>query len=281
MPGERSSLVPVAAGPADTPSAGDGHRSRVVLDAVTIDACSERDVVEAAVTAATNGRGGWIVTVNVDILRSLHRDGSLRRLIAPASFVVADGMPLVWLARLLRTPLPERVAGASLIWSLTQAATGKLSVYLLGGPPGVASSAADVLRRENPSLRIAGTYSPPMGFERNAGELAATIAAVADAKPDIVLCGLGFPKQEELIARLRLELPEAWFLGCGAALSFVAGAIPRAPFWMQRAGLEWLWRLLVEPRRLFRRYLFHDVPFVGALFIRALALRAARTGERT
>jgi N-acetylglucosaminyldiphosphoundecaprenol N-acetyl-beta-D-mannosaminyltransferase len=246
----------------------------VVLDGVTIDACSEVDVVDAAVKAAANGRGGWIVTVNADILRSLHHDASLRRLIAPATFVVADGMPLVWLARLLRTPLPGRVAGASLIWSLTRSAAGTLSVYLLGGPPGVASAAADALQRENPSLRIAGASGPVMGFERDAAELAATIAAVVDAKPDIVLCGLGFPKQEELIARLRRELPEAWFLGCGAALSFVAGAFPRAPLWMQRAGLEWLHRLLVEPRRLFRRYIVHDVPFVCGLFIRALGSRA-------
>ena len=257
----------------------DDRRPRVVLDAVAIDACSERDVVDTAVTAATNGRGGWIVTVNVDILRSLHRDATLRRLIAPATLVVADGMPLVWLARLLRTPLPERVAGASLISSLTQAAAGRFSVYVLGGPPGVARSAAEALRRENPSLRIAGAVSPPMGFERDAGEFAATIAAVVDATPDIVFCGFGFPKQEEVIARLRRELPQAWFLGCGAALSFIAGAFPRAPRWMQRAGLEWLHRLLVEPRRLFRRYLVHDVPFVCALFVRELptAARCRRT----
>jgi N-acetylglucosaminyldiphosphoundecaprenol N-acetyl-beta-D-mannosaminyltransferase len=258
----------------------DERRSRVMLDALALDACSERDVVEAAVTAATNGRGGWIVTVNVDILRSLHRNATLRRLIAPATFVVADGMPLMWLARLLRTPLPERVAGASLISTLTQAAAGTLSVYVLGGPPDVARSAAEALRRENPSLRIAGAHSPSMGFERDRSEFAAAIAAVVDAAPNIVFCGFGFPKQEEVIACLRRELPQAWFLGCGAALSFVAGTVPRAPRWMQRAGLEWLHRLLTEPRRLFRRYLVHDVPFVCALFVRALASRARRTATR-
>ena len=143
------------------------------------------------------------MTVNVDILRSLHRDASLRSLIAPATFVVADGMPLVWLARLRRTPLPERVAGASLISSLSQAAAGTLSVYVLGGPPGVARSAAEALGRANPSLRIAGAHSPPMGFERDAGDFAEVISAVVHARPDIVFCGLGFPKQEEVIARLR------------------------------------------------------------------------------
>lgn len=270
----------MAVGPGGAALLTGERRSRVVLDAVAIDACSERDVLDAVMTAASEGRGGWIVTVNVDVLRSLHRDAALRRLIAPATFVVADGMPLVWLARLLRTPLPERVAGASLISSLTQEAAGTLSVYLLGGPPGVARSAAEALLRENPSLRIAGAHSPPMGFERDAGEFAAAIAAVVDATPDIVFCGLGFPKQEEVIARLRHELPQAWFLGCGAALSFVAGTLPRAPRWMQRAGLEWLHRLLVEPRRLARRYLVDDVPFACALFVRALASRAGRAAAR-
>jgi N-acetylglucosaminyldiphosphoundecaprenol N-acetyl-beta-D-mannosaminyltransferase len=247
-----------------------------VLDGVTFDACSEGEVVDAAVRAATEGRGGWIVTVNVDILRSLHHEAALRSLIAPATFVVADGTPLLWLARLVGTPLPERVTGASLIWSLSKAAAGKLSVYVLGGPPGVAASAADSLQREFPFLRIAGADSPPMGFDRNDDEFAATVAAVVDAAPDIVYCGFGFPKQEHLIAHLRSELPQTWFLGCGAAVSFAAGTIPRAPSWMQRAGLEWLYRLKVEPGRLFRRYIVNDLPFLCLLFLRALGSRKDR-----
>ena len=250
-----------------------------MLDGLAIDACSESDVVDAVMAAAEEGRGGWIVTVNVDVLRLL-RDAELRRLIAPATFVVADGMPLVWLARLLRTPLPERVAGSSLIWSLSQAAAGKLTVYVLGGPPGIAESAAEALRRENPSLCVVGAHGPPMGFERDQAGVASAVGTVVAAAPDIVFCGLGFPKQEELIARLRLELPQTWFLGCGAALSFVGGALPRAPRWMQRAGAEWLHRLLVEPRRLFRRYVVQDLPFVCALFVQALGSRAVRTIER-
>jgi len=251
-----------------------------VLDAIAVDACSEQDVVDAVMTAASEGRGGWIVTVNVDILRSLHLDAALRSLIAPATFVVADGMPLVWLARVLRTPLPERVAGSSLVSSLAQAAAGKHSLYLLGGPPGVARSAAEALQRENPTLRVAGAHGPSMGFERNERELADTIAGVVHAAPDIVFCGFGFPKQEKLIAHLRRELPQAWFLGCGAALSFLAGTHPRAPRWMQRAGLEWLHRLRHEPRRLFSRYLVHDVPFVFLLFLRAAAARARSMATR-
>jgi exopolysaccharide biosynthesis WecB/TagA/CpsF family protein len=273
-------MDPVVAASLGASSTAGERRSRVAVDAVAIDVCSERDVVDAAVAAARDGRGGWIVTVNVDVLRLLHRDAGLRSLITPATFVVADGMPVVWQARLLRTPLPERVTGVSLISSLARAAAGTLSVYVLGGPPGVAQSAAEALRRENPSLRIAGAHSPTMGFDRDPEELAAVIAAVVDARPDIVLCGFGFPKQEEVIARLRRELPQAWFLGCGAGLSFTAGTLPRAPRWMQRAGLEWLHRLLFEPRRLFRRYLVHDLPFACALLMRALLSRAGRVAAR-
>jgi N-acetylglucosaminyldiphosphoundecaprenol N-acetyl-beta-D-mannosaminyltransferase len=256
-------------------------RPRVVLDGIALDACSERELVDTAVTAAAEGRGGWIVTVNVDILRSLHDDQELKSLIAPATFVVADGMPLVWSARLAGTPLPERVTGASLIWSLTRAAAGSLSVYILGGPPGVAALAAAALKRECPALRVAGTSSPPMGFEHDEGEFDAAVAAVVDASPDIVFAGFGFPKQEAVIARLRHELPQTWFLGCGAAVSFAAGVIPRAPAWMQRTGLEWVYRLRVEPTRLFRRYVVNDLPFGCSLFMRALASRGRRAFARS
>jgi N-acetylglucosaminyldiphosphoundecaprenol N-acetyl-beta-D-mannosaminyltransferase len=120
-----------------------------------------------------------------------------------------------------------------------------------------------------------------MGFERDPDEVTAVIADVVDAAPDIVFCGFGFPKQEQMIADLRRELPQAWFLGCGAALSFVAQTLPRAPVWMQRAGLEWLHRFLREPRRLFRRYFVNDVPFLGGLFVAALVSRIGGERRRT
>ena len=173
------------------------------------------------------------------------------------------------------------MAGASLIFSLSEAAaaSGK-SVYLLGGEPGVPARAAAALGRRYPGLLVAGVHSPPFGFEREPGEVEAIAARLARAKPDIVFVGLGFPKQERLIAAVAPGLPGAWFIGCGAAIPFAAGTLPRAPHWMQRLGLEWVHRLASEPRRLFRRYLTDDVPFALRLLVTsALTLHKGHLGH--
>lgn len=127
------------------------------------------------------------------------------------------------------------------------------------------------MRSRIPRLRIAGHLSPPFGFDAHPDQLDAACATVAAAQPDLVFVGLGFPKQERVIARLRPLLPRAWFLGCGAAIGFVAGAQRRAPQWMQLSGLEWAHRLASEPARLMRRYLVHDLPF--ALELMAVSAR--------
>ncbi|MFY1636615.1 WecB/TagA/CpsF family glycosyltransferase [Solwaraspora sp. WMMB335] len=213
-------------------------------------------------TALEAGVGGQIITPNVDILRRASRDEECRRHIESSSLVVADGAPLIWASRLYRRPLPARVPGSDLIWSLsrTLGEHGR-SVYLLGGEPGTAMQAAAVLRSRFPGLAVAGEMSPPFGFDRCEQQLAQICAEVAAAQPDLVYVGLGFPKQERLIARLRPLLPRTWFMGCGAAIGFVAGVHRRAPRWMQRTGLEWVHRLAGEPQRLVRRYLVHDVPY--------------------
>ena len=237
------------------------------------DALSEQQVVARIVGDSDDGRGGWVVTPNIDICRQLRRDPAARALVSGASLVVADGMPLVWASRLRGDPLPERVTGASLIFTLSAAAaaSGK-SVYLLGGEPGVPGRAAAELERRFPGLLVAGTCAPPFGFDRQPGGIEAIAAELAQAKPDIVFVGLGFPKQEHLIAALAPGLPAAWFIGCGAAIPFAAGALPRAPHWMQPLGLEWTHRLISEPRRLFRRYLVDDLPFaLGLIITSALA----------
>jgi N-acetylglucosaminyldiphosphoundecaprenol N-acetyl-beta-D-mannosaminyltransferase len=239
------------------------------------DALSERQVVARIIGDSDDGRGGWVVTPNIDICSQVRRDPAARELISGATLVVADGMPLVWASRLRGDPLPERVAGASLIFTLSAAAaaSGK-SVYLLGGEPGVPRRAAAGLIRRYRSLRVAGFHAPPLGFDRQPGGIEAIAAMLARAKPDIVFVGLGFPKQERVIAALAPGLPAAWFIGCGAAIPFAAGALPRAPHWMHPLGLEWIFRLVSEPRRLFRRYLVDDLPFaVRLLATSALALR--------
>jgi N-acetylglucosaminyldiphosphoundecaprenol N-acetyl-beta-D-mannosaminyltransferase len=238
------------------------------------DALSEDQVVARIIADLDEGRGGWVVTPNIDICRQATRDPAARDLINHASLVVADGMPLVWAARLRGDRLPERVCGSSLIFTLSAAAAGRgRSVYLLGGAPGVPERAARELACRYQGLRVAGADAPPPGFERDPGELAALRRRVEAAGPDIVYVGLGFPKQERVISTIAPAMPATWFIGCGAAIGFAAGTLRRAPLQVQRLGLEWCYRLIREPRRLYRRYLVDDVPFAVGLIMTSAAAR--------
>jgi N-acetylglucosaminyldiphosphoundecaprenol N-acetyl-beta-D-mannosaminyltransferase len=253
---------------------------RVHLDGTGFDRITEEEVVAVVREAIDLGRGGRILTPNVDILRQAQVDGAVRAYLDDADLVVADGMPLVWASKLSGTPLPERVAGSSLIWSLSRGlAHDARSVFIVGGSPATAGAkdgatrAAARLARDCAGLRIAGTLCPPYGFERDAQAYADVCRKVADAEPDLVFVGLGFPKQEAVITRLRAALPQAWFIGCGAAVNFVAGDVDRAPRWMQKTGLEWAHRLGTEPSRLAGRYLKHDAPYAMRLLAGAATTR--------
>ena len=247
---------------------------RIEVGGIPLDAVSEPEAVTRVRAALVTGQGGWIVTPNVDHLHRASRDPDLAALIRSADLSVADGAPVVWAARLSGTPLPARVTGADLLWSLSAAAAedGR-SVFLLGGEPGVPEEAAANLKAAYPELKVVGTCSPPFGFEHDPVELDRCREQLLAAAPDIVFVGLGFPKQEHLIVRFARLLPTTWWLGCGAALPFAAGRLDRAPAWMRPVGLEWLYRLGKEPRRLFHRYVLEDAPYA----VRLLA-GAVRTG---
>lgn len=254
---------------------------RVHLDGTGFDPITEEEVVSVVREAIDTGRGGRILTPNVDILRQAQVDSDVRAYLDDADLVVADGMPLVWASKLSGTPLPERVAGSSLIWSLSRGlAHDRRSIFIVGGSPAApgsrdgATRAAARLARDCTGLRIAGTLCPPYGFERNEQSYAEVCRAIAGAEPDLVFVGLGFPKQEAVITRLRTAMPGTWFIGCGAAVNFVAGDVDRAPRWMQKTGLEWAHRLGTEPSRLAGRYLKHDAPYA----MRLLAGAATRRG---
>ncbi len=241
------------------------------LAGVPLHAVTEREVIDRIV----GGGGGWVVTPNLDIVRQVAGSDELARLVESATLSVADGMPLIWACRLKGSPLPERIAGSTLIQSLcADAARCGLSVYFLGGPPGIAERAAARLRASHSGLIVAGCYCPRFGFERQPADLLALEAALVRACPDIVFVALGFPKQERLIERMRPLLPGAWFVAAGAALNFAAGETPRAPVWLQRVGLEWFHRLCHEPRRLFRRYVVLDLPFAVRVLLRYAVGRA-------
>ncbi|WP_233162853.1 WecB/TagA/CpsF family glycosyltransferase [Glycomyces salinus] len=252
--------------------------SRIRIGGIGIDPVSEREAVERVMAALESGRGGQIVTPNVDILAAARRSRAARALVEAAELAVADGAPLVWASKLAGTPLPQRVAGSDLVWSLSEAAAERgLKVALLGGTPDGAARptehAAEILEARYPGLKAVGAWCPPMGFDRDESQWRALVDRFGAADPDLVYVGLGFPKQEHVIARLRAVAPGAWFLGCGASIDFIAGYRRRAPKWMQRSGTEWLFRLASEPRRLARRYLLTDLPV-------AVRLLADAAGQR-
>jgi len=242
----------------------------VELHGIRLHAITERTCIAHLLNELDAGRGGVLVTPNLDHVRRYVSDVSFRVLVAEADLIVADGMPLVWASRLQGTPLPERVAGSNLISSLAAAAADRgRSVYFLGGSPKTAEGAARILHARHPHLKVAGWHTPVMGFENNPREMAAMIADLSAAKPDIVYVALGSPKQERLIARLKKILPGSWWLGVGNSFSFLCGDVKRAPAWMQKSGLEWVHRLGQEPRRLFKRYIATGIPFAIAMLGRS------------
>ena len=274
--GERAVVETV--GPSNG-SPDSGERRRVRLMGVEFDACTEREAVDHVMLGLAAGRGGVVVTSNLDHLRRAQFDDEFREMVEAADVVTADGMPLVWASRVQRTPLPERVAGSSMVVSLARAAAeAGRSLYLLGGDPGAAEGAAAALTQQFPSLRIAGIDAPPHGFMKDHEAVAAVRQRLEAARPDIVYVALGSPKQERLIRDLRDAgtLPQAWWLGVGISLSFLAGMVHRAPHWMQAIGAEWIHRLTQEPGRLFKRYVVQGIPFGCRLMGGALARRVQR-----
>jgi N-acetylglucosaminyldiphosphoundecaprenol N-acetyl-beta-D-mannosaminyltransferase len=264
-----------------SPADRDTGYATVPLMGLDVAAISERETIDHVLDRVADRQGGWLCTANLDILRQYHDSIAVRDLIAEADLVVADGMPLIWAGGLQGSPLPERVAGSTLVVSLTAAAAeAGASVFLLGGNPGTAEATAARLTELNPEVRFVGTLCPPFGFEKDPEYMADLAAEVQKADPDIVYVGLGFPKQEHLIAALREYLPHTWFISCGVSFSFVAGEFRRAPVLVQKLGLEWLHRLVQEPRRLFRRYLVDGLPFLVELMWSAVTFRM-RTGRAT
>jgi N-acetylglucosaminyldiphosphoundecaprenol N-acetyl-beta-D-mannosaminyltransferase len=252
--------------------------TRISLMGMAVDRVDEREAVETILDARAHDRGGLVLTPNLEHLSRFRASSEVRAAFGAAELVVADGMPLVWASRLQRTPLPERVAGSDLIWSLSAAAAERgRSVFLLGGEPGAADRAAGVLRERAPGLEIAGVECPTVEPGRDA-ELDAAAAHVGRTRPDLVYVGLPLRKQLHAVRRLRAASPRSWFLGLGASLSFVAGDTARAPVWMRRTGLEWTWRLSQEPSRLWRRYLVDGLPCAAVLFGGALRRRVTGAG---
>ncbi|NIL95694.1 MAG: WecB/TagA/CpsF family glycosyltransferase [Planctomycetales bacterium] len=198
----------------------------------------------------------YVVTPNVDHTILYQHNPRLRDAYQAASLVLADGMPVLWASRLFGKPLPQRVTGSDLVPALFDASCGDRPqrVFLLGGGPGVAERAAANIHRRWAHVQVVGTLAPPQGFEHDPGQNQEIVKTINTAAPDCLVVGLGAPKQELWVHRHYRQLDVPLALCVGATIDFLAGEKRRAPGWMQRCGLEWLYRCAREPRRLGGRY---------------------------
>ena len=231
---------------------------RVEICGVGFDPVTEDDVLQAIARAVTARTRCVIHTANVDHVMRGRSDFSFMQIMQKADIVTADGMPIVWAARLLGTPLPARVTGADLTTRILElAAKDGHRVFLFGGRPEVAVAAVSRAKTRWPGLNISFHAPSPAEVLDTPEDVLACLS-----RSDIVLVALGSPKQEQWIDRYRGRVETPVMIGVGAAVDFLAGSLKRAPRFLQAAGLEWAWRLAQEPRRLWRRYLVRDLPFV-------------------
>lgn len=243
---------------------------RVRFGTIHADVVGFDEAIDAIVRMVRGRDGGYVVTPNVDHVVLAETNQALRDAYADAALSLADGMPLVWMARAMGHPLPEKVSGSDLLDPLlARASREKLRVYFLGGAPGVAAAAAKKLRQAHTGFVVAGTDAPPMGFEKNEAVLWQVLERIRETKPDLVLVALGCPKQELLMHAYKRILAPAVLLGIGASLDFVVGTQKRSPRWMSRVGLEWAHRLISDPKRMAHRYLVRDRA-IGAIFLRMM-----------
>lgn len=240
--------------------------ARIEILGTSIDNLTLEEVLDRIGECIEKRESLFAVTPNVDHLMKLRKDPELRSIYRSADLVLADGVPLLWASRLLGAPLRERINGTDLFERLCEAAAERhYSVYLLGGNPGTAERSADTLSRRNPRLRVAGWHCPSVGFESSTSACKQVCEQIQRAHADILFVALGAPKQEKWIHKHVRATGVTFAIGIGISFSLVSGEMRRAPRCMQRLGFEWLWRLCTEPRRLWKRYLVDDMPFIALI----------------
>lgn len=242
----------------------------VDLFGINLHPCRLEEAVDELVQwiGAERERCRYVVTPNVNHAVLFQRHRGFARAYADADFVLADGAPLVLLSRLFGRALPERVAGSDLVPKLFERGQAErpIRVFLLGARPEVNERAAHMAERRWRGVQIVGRDSPPLGFERNPSENSRILSAVAAARPDVLVVGLGAPKQELWVHRHKDAIEAKIALCVGATIDFIAEEKRRAPHWMRRSGLEWIHRVASEPRRLSARYVRDGLALPGLVF---------------
>ncbi|WP_419032279.1 WecB/TagA/CpsF family glycosyltransferase [Holdemanella porci] len=237
--------------------------TRMRLMNTEIDNLTMDETLDAIDSLIKEDNCSYVVTPNVDHIVQLEKDEELKRVYENASLILTDGKPLIWISNWYKTPIKEKISGSDLFPRVCDLAAKKgYTMYLLGAAEGVADKAAKNLMDKYKGLNIVGTYSPPFGFEKDKVELKKIERQIQEVHPDILIVGLGCPKQEKYMYHHCKELDVPISFGLGASIDFEAGNIKRAPRWMSEHGLEWLYRITQDPKRLAKRYLVDDMKII-------------------
>ncbi len=236
-----------------------GNNKRIVLMNTTIDVLDMDQTLDVVEKYLIQKEPLHLIGVNADKINEINKNERLRQIVNSCGVINADGASVILASRFLKKPLPERVAGIDLMQNLIRLSEQKgYKIYLLGASQEVVEKTASVLKTNYSHLEIAGIHN---GYfkEKDWGLIAEKLKAVA---PDIVFVGITSPLKEYLVEFLQDEGLDCVFMGVGGSFDVISGKIPRAPKWMQKVNLEWLFRVLQEPKRLFKRYFFGNITFI-------------------
>jgi N-acetylglucosaminyldiphosphoundecaprenol N-acetyl-beta-D-mannosaminyltransferase len=217
-----------------------------------------------AIETMLDGEGkNYIVPINVDVVMKIENDSYLKEIIDNADLVLIDGKPLVWISNWYNKPIKAKISGSDLVPLLCERSLKKgYTIFLIGGRDGIAQKAKARLEKELPGIKIVGTYAPPFGFETDVREIKKINQMITAAHPDLLIVCFGCPKQEKWIYENYKKYEAKVSICAGATVDFLAGNVARAPHWMSDHGLEWFYRFMQEPKRMFKRYFIDDVKII-------------------
>lgn len=241
--------------------------ARITMMGCQIDNLTMEETLQKVEGFIQSGHPHQHVVVNVDKLVKAERDAELRRIINDCALINADGMPVVWASRLLGKPLKERVAGVDLFEALMRRSADKQwRVYLLGAREEVVSEVKRLYELKYPGLTVAGYRNGYWSAEEEPG----IVAQITEARADLLFVAISSPKKEHFLGQYQGQMKVPFAMGVGGTFDVAVGRVKRAPVWMQKSGLEWFYRFLQEPRRMFRRYFIEDMGFIRLFFKEAL-----------
>lgn len=224
------------------------------------------ETIDAIEKMIVSDKKSYVVAINVDVVMKIEEDSYLKRIVDEADLTLVDGKPLVWISNHYGRPLKAKISGSDLVPLLCEVAAKKgYSIFIIGGKDGIADQAKQKLETKLPGINIVGTYAPPFGFENDEEELNHINEMISEAHPDLLITCFGCPKQEKWIYENINKYDAKVSICAGATVDFLAENVKRAPRWMSEHGLEWFYRFLQEPNRMFKRYFVDDVKIFGLI----------------